>query len=114
MYISTLSSSGQITIPVSVREALRLRAGDEVAFQEENGRDYFDYVCADGNGGWLYAYGGTNVFAGGSLEAGGFYVGDSKNNNKQSGSLTFSGKVRMAAIGTKSCGSGTINSWATS
>ena len=67
----------------------------------------------DGNGGWLYAYGGTNVFAGGSLEAGGFIVGDSKN-QKQSGSLTFSGKVRMEAIGSKSFGSGTINSSAAS
>ena len=42
MNISTLSSEGQITIPLSIRIALGLRAGDSVAFHEENGRFYFD------------------------------------------------------------------------
>ena len=68
----------------------------------------------DGNGGWLYVNGGQATFAGGSFEAGGFVVGE--DGKDQSGvearrpGLVFSGKVRLNAIGTKSYGSGTINS----
>lgn len=42
MEIAKISSKGQITIPVSVRQALRLKSGDKVVIQEENGRFYFD------------------------------------------------------------------------
>ena len=42
MNISTLSDEGQITLPMSVCQALGLRAGDSVVIQEENGRFYFD------------------------------------------------------------------------
>lgn len=42
MEIAKISSTGQITIPVSVRKALQLKSGDKVVIQEENGRFYFD------------------------------------------------------------------------
>ena len=42
MEIAKISSKGQITIPVSVRNALKLRAGDKVVILEENGRFYFE------------------------------------------------------------------------
>ena len=69
---------------------------------------------ADNNGGWLYVYGGQATFASGSFEAGGFVVGedgkDQASVEARRPGLTFSGKVRLNAIGTKSYGSGTINS----
>jgi hypothetical protein len=73
---------------------------------------------ADGNGGWLWVYGGKVTFAGGSLEAGGFIVGEAEKtqpavDSRQPG-LTFSGKVRLAGLNGKSYGSGTINSAAAS
>lgn len=42
MDIATISSKGQITIPISVRKRLKLKSGDKVVIQEENGRFYFD------------------------------------------------------------------------
>lgn len=42
MEIATLSSKGQITIPISVRKRLKLKSGDKIVIQEENGRFYFD------------------------------------------------------------------------
>lgn len=42
MEIAKLSSKGQITIPISVREALKLKPGDKIVIQEESGRFYFD------------------------------------------------------------------------
>ncbi|HEY4112553.1 MAG TPA: AbrB/MazE/SpoVT family DNA-binding domain-containing protein [Rhizomicrobium sp.] len=36
--LSRLTSKGQATIPVEVRRALRLRAGDRVAFDLSNGK----------------------------------------------------------------------------
>ncbi len=42
MEVAKISSKGQITIPVSVREALKLKSGDKIVIQEENGRFYFD------------------------------------------------------------------------
>ena len=33
---------GQITIPISVRQKLRLKSGDKIVILEENGRFYFD------------------------------------------------------------------------
>ena len=42
MEVAKISSKGQITIPVSVRQALKLKAGDKIVIQQENGRFYFD------------------------------------------------------------------------
>lgn len=42
MEVATISSKGQITIPVSVRRKLKLKTGDKVVIQEENGRFFFD------------------------------------------------------------------------
>ncbi len=42
MDVAKISSKGQITIPISIRKALRLRKGDRVVIQEENGRYFFD------------------------------------------------------------------------
>lgn len=42
MEVATISSKGQITIPISVRKKLKLNSGDKVVIQEENGRFYFD------------------------------------------------------------------------
>ena len=45
MYAATVTSKGQITIPVDVRQALRIEAGDRVEFVEvEPGR--FELVPA--------------------------------------------------------------------
>jgi antitoxin PrlF len=38
--ISKISSKGQITIPKSIRELLKVDAGDRILFIEENGRAY--------------------------------------------------------------------------
>lgn len=46
MEISKVSSKGQITIPVSVRNKLRLTAGENVVFFEENGRFYIENASA--------------------------------------------------------------------
>ena len=42
MEVAKLSSKGQVTIPISIRQALKLRTGDKIVIQEENGRFYFD------------------------------------------------------------------------
>jgi len=42
MEIAKISSKGQITLPISVRKKLKLKSGDQVVIQEENGRFYFD------------------------------------------------------------------------
>lgn len=42
MEIAKLSSKGQITIPVYVRNKLNLNPGDKVVILEENGRFYFE------------------------------------------------------------------------
>lgn len=42
MEVAKISSKGQITIPISVRKALKLKDGDKIVIQEENGRFYFD------------------------------------------------------------------------
>ncbi len=42
MEVAKISSKGQITIPASVRRKLRLKSGDKIVIQEENGRFYFD------------------------------------------------------------------------
>lgn len=38
MQISTITTKGQATIPVAVRRALQLKAGDRVQFQQEGDR----------------------------------------------------------------------------
>ena len=42
MEVAKISSKGQITIPVSVRNALKLKAGDKIVILEENGRFYIE------------------------------------------------------------------------
>ena len=42
MEIAKISSKGQITVPISVRRALRLKTGDKIVISEENGRFYID------------------------------------------------------------------------
>lgn len=42
MEVAKISSKGQITIPISVRNKLNLKAGDKIVILEENGRFYFD------------------------------------------------------------------------
>lgn len=42
MEVAKMSSKGQITIPVSVRNKLKLRTGDKIVILEENGRFYFE------------------------------------------------------------------------
>ncbi len=42
MEVAKLSSKGQITIPINVRQRLKLKSGDKIVIQEENGRFYFD------------------------------------------------------------------------
>lgn len=37
-----MSSKGQITIPISVRNKLQLKAGDKIIILEENGRFYLE------------------------------------------------------------------------
>ena len=46
MEISRISSKGQITIPVTVRNKLDLKPGDNVVFFEENGRVYIENSAA--------------------------------------------------------------------
>ena len=46
MEISKISSKGQITVPVSVRNKLNLMPGDNVVIFEENGRFYFENASA--------------------------------------------------------------------
>ena len=48
MTTATLTSKGQITIPASVRGALRLRSGDRVEFVEV-GPGSFEIVAATGS-----------------------------------------------------------------
>lgn len=42
MEIAKISSKGQITIPISVRNRLHLDTGDKVLILEENGRFYIE------------------------------------------------------------------------
>lgn len=42
MEVAKISSKGQITIPISIRKALRLQKGDKIVIREENGRYFFD------------------------------------------------------------------------
>ena len=42
MEVAKISSKGQITIPISVRNRLNLKAGDKIVILEENGRFYLE------------------------------------------------------------------------
>lgn len=42
MEVAKISSKGQITIPISVRNKLKLKTGDKIVILEENGRFYFE------------------------------------------------------------------------
>ncbi|HJD30723.1 MAG TPA: AbrB/MazE/SpoVT family DNA-binding domain-containing protein [Candidatus Eisenbergiella stercorigallinarum] len=42
MEIARISSKGQITIPISIRNRMHLNAGDKVLILEENGRFYIE------------------------------------------------------------------------
>ena len=64
MEVAKLSSKGQITIPIYIREKLKLKAGDKIVIQEENGRFYFDNAA-------LVAFTRVeNAFEGAAKEAG--------------------------------------------
>lgn len=47
--VSTLSSKGQITVPIEVRERLGLKEGDRVEFVIEHGRTIFRPARPEGN-----------------------------------------------------------------
>ena len=42
MEIAKISSKGQITIPITIRNKLKLKTGDKVVILEENGRFYIE------------------------------------------------------------------------
>ena len=42
MEVEKISGKGQITIPITVRNRLNLKAGDKIVILEENGRFYFE------------------------------------------------------------------------
>ena len=42
MEVAKISSKGQITIPISVRNKLNLKSGDKIVIMEENGRFYLE------------------------------------------------------------------------
>lgn len=42
MEVAKISSKGQITIPISIRNDLQLNAGDKVLLIEENGRYFIE------------------------------------------------------------------------
>lgn len=64
MEVAKISSKGQITIPVSVRNKLKLKAGDKIVIFEENGRFYFE------NSAMLALKRVENAFAGEAENAG--------------------------------------------
>ena len=63
MEIAKISSKGQVTIPVSVRNKLKLKAGDKIVFFEENGRFYFENSA-------MLAFKREEAFAGEAAKAG--------------------------------------------
>ncbi len=42
MEVAKISSKGQITIPISVRNKLKLKTGNKIVIMEENGRFYLE------------------------------------------------------------------------
>ena len=65
MEVAKISSKGQITLPISVRKKLKLKSGDQVVIQEENGRFYFDNAA-------LVAFTRVEQAFDGAAEAAGF------------------------------------------
>ena len=64
MEITKLSDKGQITLPISIRKKLQLKAGDKVVILEENGRFYMENSA-------LMAFSKVaNDFKGDAIEAG--------------------------------------------
>ncbi len=64
MEITKLSDKGQITLPMSIRKKLQLKAGDKVVILEENGRFYMENSA-------LMAFSKVaNDFKGAAIEAG--------------------------------------------
>ncbi|MCI8428472.1 MAG: AbrB/MazE/SpoVT family DNA-binding domain-containing protein [Lachnospira sp.] len=64
MEITKLSDKGQITLPISIRKKLQLKAGDKVVILEENGRFYMENSA-------LMAFSKVaNDFKGAAIEAG--------------------------------------------
>ena len=64
MEIAKISSKGQITIPISIRNKLNLKTGDKIVILEENGRFYFE------NSAMLAFRRAEDAFAGESKKAG--------------------------------------------
>lgn len=64
MEVAKISSKGQITIPVSVRNKLKLKTGDKIVIFEENGRFYFE------NSAMLAFQRAEEAFAGEAAKAG--------------------------------------------
>ncbi|MBR1587122.1 MAG: hypothetical protein IJ658_02235, partial [Kiritimatiellae bacterium] len=98
----------------TIDATFKLDAGAAMTFLATNAT--VKLTGADGEGGWLAVYGGKATFAGGTLEAGGFRVGQSADQaaTARRPALTFNGKVRLAGIGSKSFGSGYIEQSAAS
>lgn len=42
MEIAKISSKGQITLPIEIRNKLKLKTGDKIVILEENGRFYIE------------------------------------------------------------------------
>ena len=70
MEVAKISSKGQITIPITVRNRLNLKAGDKIVILEENGRFYFE------NSAMLAFKRAEDAFAG-EAEKAGFLTEDS-------------------------------------
>lgn len=81
MEISKISSKGQITVPVSVRNKLHLEPGDNVVIFEENGRFYIENASAI------------------SLR----YIGSENSNNTQYDFTTKSDEQRVAEPSIRYC-----------
>lgn len=64
MEIAKISSKGQITIPISIRNKLNLKTGDKIVILEENGRFYFE------NSAMLVFRRAEDAFAGEAKKAG--------------------------------------------
>jgi AbrB family looped-hinge helix DNA binding protein len=45
--IATMTTKGQVTVPLTIRKSLNLAAGDQVAFEEQNGRVMVSVVRDD-------------------------------------------------------------------
>lgn len=90
--------------------AFNLYSGSAMTFLATNA--VVKVTGADGNGGWMYIYGGKAEFRGGELSAGGIQIGeegDQASVEERRPCLVLNGKVTLEAIGSKSYGSLTID-----